>query len=281
MDWLNIHKLAELVGKSKKTVERRIKELEKNQPELAKTLTQKGGWGNKHFYSPEILNHIGGLHRAIVEEVEREIMEGPTTKGEPKKSRKDKPIKIISIGTEDEKAYEHREKLDAIFDELRVGDLSLTELCASHNVRLHEFYNWVDSYPDMRARFDDIYEEYKRNSHQLIRDLAVMQLKKSMIGYNVELKSQSYEIKISPTGDSIKIPTREVTYQKHVTPGRDLLQFALTNREPDEWKRLMALTKGNDGSPNKEDIFSKMSDEQLIEYADQARAKGFLPAKTE
>lgn len=273
MDFRTIEELAELTGKSRRTIDRRLNQFRKQQPEKFSELTKKESQ-NRTLYSIELIPLINEKPVQIIQELAEELKEIP----QPKRQRKTK-VETPQVVHIEEMTTIQKERwgvFNVIIDAYKQGTQSLGECVTSNNMTLARFYAWLNEDPAMNSAYKDAWKQRKEWSFQSIRELALDQLAKSIKGYDVNLESTSYIKKVGPDGQEVLIPQEHRVNRKHVLPRSDLIMFALTNRDPEEWKRMFSNLRPD--APQDADPLEALSDGQLLEYLSRASKLGLLPA---
>lgn len=280
MDFITIEELASAAGKSRRTVDRRLLELQKNDPEKFQKLTKPQGSKNRILYSPLLLA-LFGISPAIVEEVQQEIVEElkpPKRQKKAQTSPGPRPT-IIRLDGIPEKEKKDFEVMHALMEDYKTGLFSLPECCTRNNITVTTFFFWINNRPEFHDLYSEAYKVHKKSFAIYIRELGKDSLKKLITGYDKELQSTTYEQKISPQGQEILIPKERRVQVKHVLPNVNAITFGLTNKDPNDWRVRM----GNQ-LPTKEpeqDQFEKMTDAELDAYLEEAQQKGLLPQNTQ
>lgn len=280
MDFLSIEQLASLTGKSRRTVDRKLSAFKKKFPDRFTQLTRLVNC--RIEYSPEFLE-ILGISDEIVEAVKQDLIE-PEPEPEPKypnvphkeRKRKPKPETTAVIRIDDVPADQEKELADfkLIMEDYKTGQYALHECVARHNVHLNDFWYWVNNRPAFGAIFDETYKNHKKAFNVHLRELAKESLKKMVTGYNIVMESTTFQQKVGPNGEVIHIPQERRVQQKYIIPNGNLIQFALTNKDPDEWKRVFGNTPIT--ATPEQDPLEKMSDAELLNFIDEAKKQGLL-----
>jgi predicted DNA-binding transcriptional regulator AlpA len=277
MDFLTIEELAKASGKSRRTVDRKIQAFEKSNPDQYKLLVKHPSEGTRILYSPELLSMLG-LNRELIDDVKKEVLD---TEPKPKRVTRPKPPKIniaqvISVNQLPESIEKDMADFNLIMEDYKTGEFTLPECIERHSVKQSTFFYWINTRPEFNELYTEVYELHKRSFNILMRELAKGALKKMVTGYDRQLESVTFKELISPTGQSIRIPQERKTYQKHFSPNGNLVAFALTNKDPDEWKRYFNPNDPEKGKPI--DPLDQMSDAELFQIVDEARRSGLLTA---
>lgn len=272
MDFLSIEQIASAIGKSRRTVDRKLTAFKKKFPERFEALTRRN---EKHLeYAIEIVEEV------MADEIAITPFPQLAKKNVPKKQSarpKAQPTPAV-IHLEQIPEEQERELADfrLILEDYKTGQYSLPECITRHNVSQNDFWYWIHNRPLFNSLFDECYKRHKKAFNVYLRELAKESLKKMVTGYDKVMESTSFMQKMGPNGEVIQIPQERRVQQKHVMPNVNAIMFALTNKDPDEWKRVFGNSPiaGN----TEQDPLEKMSDAELLDFIDEAKKQGLLSA---
>lgn len=138
----------------------------------------------------------------------------------------------------------------------------MAEICANVNISESCYYNWQanvvefgESIARARERFDE----------QLVKE-AKNSLRKLVNGYEVEEKTTVYQ---NDKDGKPKIKEQKVV-KKHIQPNPNSVEFALTNKAPDEYKNRQSTELTGKGG---KDLFASLSDEDINKRIAELEAK--------
>lgn len=273
MDFVTIEELAKASGKSRRTIDRKIQALEKENPDEFIKLVRRPSEGKRILYHPQILLLIG-LSDEVIEGVKKEISETTViSKPRDKKTKVSKPT-VIAVGAQVDGVEKDLADFNLIMEDYKTGEWTLIECIDRNNIRQHVFFYWINTRPAFNQMYLEVYELHKRSFNILMREMGKMSLRKLVTGYEKTVESVTYKELISPTGQSIKVPMERKTYQKHIIPNTNAVVFALTNRDPDEWKRFW---NPNDQEKGRiADPLEQMGEDELFQIVDEAKKQGLL-----
>jgi hypothetical protein len=305
MDFVTIEELAKASGKSRRTVDRKIKAyLKVNSDKEAELLRPDDIPGGRILYHPQILSVIG-ISKSLVAQVKAEIIAEaeviPVVKEKPKKEPKErKPRKprartggkrgnpaynpepaklrgagVISVDQMPDDEQNQLADFNLVIEEWKTGHHTLPHCISMHGIDQKTFFYWVNSRPIFNQIYTEAYEEHKHNFNVLLREMAKESLVKMVKGYDVTMESVTYKELISPTGEPIRVPMERKMHQKHVLPNQNLIVFALTNKDPDEWKRFFN-PQDQQNRNRQPDPLEQMTDQELMDLIEDAKRQGFL-----
>lgn len=161
-------------------------------------------------------------------------------------------------------------------EDYKTGEWSLPECIARHGIKQNVFFHWINSRTQFNDLYTEVYELHKRSFNILMRELAKNSLRNLVTGYDKLVESVTYKELISPTGQAIRVPMERKSYQKHFSPNVNAVTFALTNRDPDEWKRFWNREEQEKGRII--DPLDNMSEDELFGIVEEAKRTGLLTA---
>lgn len=290
MAYRTIEELEQITGKSGRTIQRRLKTIKEEKPEeYQKHIKQESAntvGKNRILYADELIPMIGGIghkvaRKLVIDIAAQEVKQASKSALiKPPKIKKKTEVETGQVISLDEMSADQKERLQlfqAVLDQYESGEYTLQECLTSNNMTLKTFYGWINSDQHMNALYEEVYKKHRKNALRSIADGALKQLMQGINGYAVEQSSTTYQEKMSPSGAIVRIPQEHRIHKKHVLPRSDLIMFGLSNLDAETFRRMMASFK--DGSQKQADPLEQLTDDQLDEYLNQAKAKGlFLTA---
>lgn len=127
--------------------------------------------------------------------------------------------------------------VENICELIRVDSYTIAEICQLVGISKDTYYNWLKTKPD----FSDAIKKAEDEFNELIIVEAKKSLVKMIRGYTVQEKRTITADTGKKDEDGkpiVKIKEHSVT-DKHYQPVPAAVIFALTNRDPDNWKNRM------------------------------------------
>lgn len=141
---------------------------------------------------------------------------------------------------------------------------TISEICEKVNIHKSTYYDWINSKPDFSDAIKKAEEEFN--------DTIIVEAKKSLMklvkGYTAqEKKTTTQDTGKKDENDKpiVKVKEHTVT-EKHYQPNTAAVIFALTNRDPDNWKNRYNSDVSAEVSI-KSDL-DKLSDKELEQIID-------------
>lgn len=255
---------------------------------MLEKFTQKAGKG-KILYSDQLIEFLGGI--ANPQEIIIGLPEGvdpktvkPNKVKAPKAGKKTKaarapkqsepePEQAMVIHVSTTNAKDQLSIANQIFQAYELGNRLLRDCCDDAGVSFDQLQTWISTDPKIFAAYGRARKNFKDNAFSNIQDMALIQIQRSIAGYNVDLYNEAGAIKMGPNGEKINIPDNYKIQKKHVIPRSDLIMFALTNRAPDDWKRTFLGAEAGDEKPNPLDLLTPA---EMMAYLDKAKAQGII-----
>lgn len=272
MDFVTVEQLAASTGASTKTLRRKIEKLEKDRPELFAKLAQKRGRPWPTLYAIKILDYL-----KVKPLTPKSAIKILAKVAQDKKN----PTKLPGyVHLSDRPEKEEMQIFSTILTDFQTGLYGLQECIdrSESGITITEFWQWINNRPHYSDLYDAAYETHKKAYNYNIQERARASLSKLINGYSQVLESVSYVEKISPTGETIMIPVERRKQEKYIPANVHAVMFALTNRDPKEWKRVLYDSAPGD-RPEIDPLESK-SNEELLAIIKNAESKGLLKTNT-
>lgn len=135
------------------------------------------------------------------------------------------------------------------------------------------FVRWRRKSPEMQGLFKRAQVERNKALKERDTEDAIDAIRKLMKGYTVTEENKTYRIVTGYNGNEVLIPTTVTIREKHIQPSLGAAIYMSTNRDPENWKRNRSLDELFKEKARPEDIFEKMSDEELSEYIEKCDKK--------
>lgn len=266
MNFVTIEDFVTLVGKSRRTIDRRIQAYAKKNPKRFAKLMKKEG--ARVFYDPRLVEEIG-MRADIMRKIASEL------DGEPADDlERESDIVITNVKPVDRGDKDEYRLFRSVLTDFRTGIYTLIEACENHLLAPGTFLSWIDARPSYKDLYDECYSAHKVAFAITLREAAKKGLRDVITGYDKKLETVTYDAKMSPTGQEILIVKERRVQTKHVMPNVTAMAFALTNRDPDEWRRSFGRDyKRDEKDQNPIDAMNK---DQLMDYLKECDKLGFL-----
>jgi hypothetical protein len=145
---------------------------------------------------------------------------------------------------------------------------TLEDCCRMNGVSVRAFYYWVDGIAEIAEAYKKAKREAQKAYHIRVREKAARSLEKLVEGYTVKTKKITWEPDPEdPEKAKIK---QEIEEEKHVLPNPTLLIFALTNRDPENWKHKDRVEVHHHTEEGEFDI-SSWTEEERQRFFEQGR----------
>jgi hypothetical protein len=136
--------------------------------------------------------------------------------------------------------------VDEICQLISTDSYTIAEICKQVGISKESFYSWKDTKPD----FLDAIKKAEDGFNELVTAEAKRSLMKKIRGYTVQEKKTvtANTGRKGKTGKpTVKVKEEAIT-DKYFQPDTAAIIFALTNREPEQWKnRFNGELTGKDG----------------------------------
>lgn len=154
--------------------------------------------------------------------------------------------------------------VEKIADLIRGDSYTIAEICEKVNISKDTYYRWLAQKPD----FSDAIKKAEEDFNSLIIVEAKRSLIKLIKGYTVqEKKTVTADTgKKDDEGKPIVRVKEHSVVDKHYQPNTAAVIFALTNRDPANWKNR--LNNEMSGEVAIKSDLEKMSDEELQRIVD-------------
>lgn len=144
-------------------------------------------------------------------------------------------------------------------------DLSVATIAGKIGLTANQLHRLLGEYPDFGAAFAEAGEERR----QEIVAAAKASMMRRIKGYSyTEAKKKFVRKHIGESDDEELVCVESVTVNRHVEPSDRMIEFALLNYAPDEFK----ARKGTDGEPDGEAAVSGCTPEEAKRIADEILA---------
>lgn len=141
------------------------------------------------------------------------------------------------------------EIVDRIVELISLDSYTIAEICKNVGISKDTYYRWMKEYSD----FSDTIKRAQSEFDDFIVTEAKKSLVKKIQGYTVEETKTVYIEKPTKDGEEQgkpKIKEKTVT-KKYIQPDTVALIFALTNKDPENWKNRQSNEHtGKDGEPS-------------------------------
>lgn len=278
MSFITIEELSAATGFSRRTIDRKLDAMKATEPEKYSQLVKTIPHTKRLSYSIRLVEMLG-ISKKVIHALAEEII--PPKPPKPPKQAKQKPqpkpieqAEVIHVEEMEASIEKDMAILNSILDAYGTGQYSVQECCVNQGISFATFMYWITTRPDFADLFDTCQKRHKKAFDLYVKEIAKESLKKMITGYDKAVESVTYEQKISPAGEPILIPLERKVQNKHVLPNSNLIMFALTNRDPNEWKIRNAMQQAT-REPD-QDPFEKMSDAELDAYLNDAARKGYI-----
>lgn len=310
MDFVTIEKLSELSGFNRRSVDRRLAALKDADLEKYNQLVKRDG--KKLTYNAADLigylkqkvkptkpkkspDEVQKLPQAVVQKINY-LLKKPIKrrKSKSRKERKtpefakkvaeqllDEP-EIISLDADLKDDFKKLTPKDqrnfmafsAAMHDYESGLYTLTDSLKRNGLTYGSMAEWTDKKPMFAAIYARSTVKHRKAYNSKLQDAAKIGLFKLVSGYDKELSSVVYIERVGPDGQTILIPTERKVIQKHVIPNPNAIMFALTNREPEDWKKV--FFPGSNAPEKAQDPLEQMTDAQLLEIVNDAKNQGLI-----
>ncbi len=149
-----------------------------------------------------------------------------------------------------------------ICDLISKDTFTIAEICASVKISERCYYDWqannaefAESIARAREQFDELIVKEAKNS-----------LRKLINGYEVEEKTTVYE---NDKEGKPKVKEQKIV-KKHIQPNAHSVEFALTNKAPDEYQNRQNTELTGKGG---KDLFANLSNEDIDKRIAELEAK--------
>lgn len=149
-----------------------------------------------------------------------------------------------------------------ICDLISTDTYTVAEICSISGISESTYFEWKANKPEFlecltraREKFDELLVKEAKNS-----------LRKLVNGYEVEEKTTVYQ---NDKEGKPKIKEQKVV-KKHIQPNPHSVEFALTNKAPDEYQNRQNTELTGKGG---KDLFAALSDEELNKKIADLEAK--------
>ena len=146
------------------------------------------------------------------------------------------------------------------------GYETLEQCCKNNGVDRKTFFRWRKNSPQMTHLFKRAQVERNKALKERDTEDSIDTIRKLMKGYTVTEENKTYKIVTGYKGNEVLIPTAVTVREKHIQPSLGASIYMSTNRDPENWKRNRSLDELFKEKARPEDIFEKMSDEELRKY---------------
>lgn len=299
MDFVPIETLVELTGKTRRTIDRKMQALKTSDPKKYGEFIKAED--KRILYHAERI--LGYLSSTAVIKKPKEYKPTSARKPKPKSQAGRDREKIISdtasqnvqpdlsilsepelINLDDE-VKRHYANMDAgdrrrmqfmlsAMNDYATGLYSLRETLSNHSIPSPTFYAWINNKPVFNDLYAKAEMKHRKNYNTHLQDQAKQSLSKMVTGYEKTLEAVVYSQKVAPTGETINIPIEKKVQTKYILPNANLIMFALTNRDPDEWKRT--INPWNQQQAPQADPLESMSDQELDNFLNSAKQQGLI-----
>lgn len=157
-----------------------------------------------------------------------------------------------------------KEIVENICELIRTDSYTIAEICQKVGIVKDTYYNWLKTKSDFSDAIKKAEDEYN--------DLIVVEAKRSLVkmikGYTVQEKRTvtADTGKKDENGKPIVKIKEHVVTDKHYQPVTAAVIFALTNRDPENWKNRQEQTLS--GEVGIKSTLESMSDEELQKVID-------------
>lgn len=157
-----------------------------------------------------------------------------------------------------------KEIVENICELIRTDSYTIAEICHKVGIVKDTYYNWLKTKSDFSDAIKKAEDEYN--------DLIVVEAKRSLVkmikGYTVQEKRTvtADTGKKDENGKPIVKIKEHVVTDKHYQPVTAAVIFALTNRDPENWKNRQEQTLS--GEVGIKSTLESMSDEELQKVID-------------
>jgi hypothetical protein len=283
MTFVPIEELASNSGKSRRTVDRKLQAFKKENPEKFQEMTKNDGVTTRVLYSTDFLIDVIPIANEAVFDVLKDVVDELKPKKEKKERRPkevpteeynainkiklDKGSKIIPVSDVPENEKEDLILFELICSEYRYGQLTFNECISKHDGVPDKIQYWIHTRPAFNSIYNDSLIAHKKAYDVSLKDLARQALKKMVTGFTEQLESVSYDQRMGPNGEVIEIPKERKMQRKLIQPSVNAIMFAMTNKEPDEWRRIW--TSNPQDRTNEPDPLEKMTDAELMDIIEK------------
>lgn len=307
MDFVSIEDLVIQAGTPRRTIDRKMSALKEADTEKYNELTKKEG-KKLLYYAQKLIGYLRNSEKLLPPidpnkppkvkpiPIERKIKQltPKPTRAEKKKAKKEKfRVEVAKVITNDNVVADYlddAEKQDmkllsapdqrnimmfaAMMQDYETGLYSISDLLIKHAISRFSFYNWVDKKPLFAALYAKSSIKHKRNYNAMLYDLAKDALRKVVTGYDKELYSRTFLERVGPDGNILLVPVERKVQQKHIPANTNAIVLALTNRDPEDWKRMMIPSNAKtEAAP---DPMEKLSDDELFQKILDYKNQGLI-----
>lgn len=310
MDFVTIEELSILTGLTRRSVDRKLSALKYADPEKYNQLSKKDG--KKLLYdAKELIGYLkqkvkpvrprkspddkAPLPKAVVHKINYLLKKPVKRRKKPTRTERKTPEFAAKVAEQlinepeiivlDHDMKEDFRKLmpkdqrnfmafsEAMHD-YESGIYTLTDSLKRNGLTYGSFAEWIDKKPLFAAMYAKSSVKHRRAYNSKLQDAAKQGLFKLVTGYDKELSTMVYVERVGPDGQVVLIPTERKIIQKHVIPNPNAIMFALTNREPEDWKKV--FFPGVNVPEKAADPMDQMSDAELLEIVNQAKTQGLI-----
>lgn len=281
MDFVAIEILAKSSGQSRRTIDRKLKKFEQTNPDRYHELVKEPSHVNgRKLYSPEIIAALDiPISSTVIELAKDNLQKVKAELNRDKQKKKDvshetiTPV-VISIDPVREDHQFDFDLFTQIINDYKTGEYTFPECVTRYNISYSAVQMWLNTRPAFKSLYDEALKIHSTAFNTYLLELAKESLKKMVTGYDKVMESTTFLQKVAPNGDVVHIPQERKVQQKHVLPNVNAIMFALTNKNPDEWKRMFTNQQAN--GYEQQDPLEKLTDAELESYVNQAREQGLL-----
>jgi len=254
MGWISLHRAADIAGIDRKNARDKISNLKNKYPVIHKKLVRKSG-DYYELKEPEIViffrtdfrkfnikpfleNLVSKSNDLIT--IDSDII----SKAQELQSRAESNNSLIDIidiikQTTDPLAINRLAVSINICYDYSMGFESLEECANKYQLNRYKFYRWCYKFPQLQSFYDLAYQIRK----QYLNNLYVEKSEENMLeigrGPIIKTETIDYEILTDKKGKEYMKPVKCRIIKKWLPPDKEANIFILTNRDPQNWQRII------------------------------------------